>query len=84
LQASHSDDNQAHVKVIDSGIGMPDRIKDNLFTIDGKVGRKGTEGEPTAGLGLILVKEFVDKHKGSILISSTEHEGTEIEIVLPY
>ncbi len=83
LQAWYSDDHKAHIKVNDSGIGMPPRIKENLFTIDGKVGRKGTEGEPTAGLGLILVKEFVDKHKGSIQISSVENEGTEFEIILP-
>lgn len=83
ILASQAEDQKVYIKVIDTGIGMPPRIKENLFTIDGKVGRKGTEGEPTAGLGLILVKEFIDKHNGQIIIHSEENQGTEVEIVLP-
>ncbi|HRP02283.1 MAG TPA: PAS domain S-box protein [Candidatus Kapabacteria bacterium] len=70
-----------HVK--DSGIGMPTKIKDNLFKIDEKVSRPGTEDEPSTGLGLLLCKEFVEKNKGIIWVESEEGHGSTFFIQLP-
>jgi PAS domain S-box-containing protein len=60
------------VSVIDSGIGMSQEMINDLFRIDKKPNRKGTEGEPSSGLGLILCREFVEKHGGLIWVESTE------------
>ncbi|MBZ0242698.1 MAG: PAS domain-containing sensor histidine kinase, partial [Bacteroidales bacterium] len=71
------------ISITDNGIGMPDKIKNSLFKIDGKVGRKGTEGEATSGLGLILVKEFLEKQNGYIEVQSEENKGSTFTAYLP-
>lgn len=69
--------------VKDSGIGMPDSIKDNLFSISTKVSRPGTDKEPSTGLGLILCKELVEKHGGKISVESKEGAGSTFSFTLP-
>jgi len=44
----------------------------HLFKLDVQTNRKGTEGEPSSGLGLLLCKEFVEKHGGKIWVESIE------------
>jgi signal transduction histidine kinase len=58
------------ISVKDSGIGMTSELINKLFHIDTNVSRPGTDGEPSTGLGLILCKEFVDKHGGKIWVES--------------
>lgn len=69
--------------VADNGIGMPKTILKNLFKIDGKTGRKGTDDEATSGLGMILVKEFLEKQGGYIEVQSVENEGSKMTAYLP-
>ncbi len=69
-----------HIK--DEGIGIPDRMKPLLFESDPFIRRLGTEGEPTFGLGLTLVKQIVEDHKGHITFNS-DKSGTEFIISLP-
>ncbi|MBU2557703.1 MAG: PAS domain S-box protein [Bacteroidetes bacterium] len=83
IDAGDEDKQYSFLNIRDTGIGMPENIRKNLFIIDGKTGRKGTEGEATAGLGLILVKEFVEKHQGHIEVKSIENEGSSFKIFLP-
>ncbi len=71
------------IKITDDGIGMDqDTIKD-LFALDRKTISKGTTGESGSGLGMILVKEFVDAHKGTITIESEPEKGTTVILSLP-
>lgn len=70
-----------HVK--DSGIGIPHGILHGLFSIEEKTGRNGTEGESSTGLGLLLCKEFVEKHGGTIGVTSAEGEGSDFHISIP-
>lgn len=69
--------------VKDSGIGMDPAIKDNLFKIDKKISREGTDGEPSTGLGLLLTKEFVELHNGKIEIESAKGKGSTFYIYFP-
>ena len=71
------------ISVADSGIGMPEELRKKLFKIDEKVGRKGTDGEDSSGLGLLLCKEFVEKHSGKIRVESQEGTGSTFYFTLP-
>jgi PAS domain S-box-containing protein len=81
---SHAnDDKSIMVQIVDSGIGMkPDLLK-NLFHINGKTSRQGTEGETSTGLGLLLCKEFIEKHNGKIAVESEFEKGSIFSITLP-
>ncbi len=54
----------------DNGIGMPADLRNKLFKVAENVSRPGTNNEPSSGLGLILCKEFVEKHGGVIWAES--------------
>ncbi|NPD48121.1 sensor histidine kinase KdpD, partial [Lentimicrobium sp. S6] len=60
------------ISVSDTGIGIPkDRIE-KLFTLSESYSTKGTNNEEGTGLGLILCKEFIEKHGGKIWVESLE------------
>jgi signal transduction histidine kinase len=63
--------------VTDNGIGMNREIIDSLFRIDVKSNRPGTNGEISTGFGLLLCKEFVEKHGGTIWAESEEGKGSK-------
>ncbi len=67
----------------DEGRGIAEKDQEKVFKIDEKFTLEGTEGEKGSGLGLTLVKEIVDKHKGEIWFYSKVDEGTEFHITLP-
>ena len=60
----------------DNGIGINKETLEKLFKIDSKISRKGTEGELSTGLGLLLCKEYVDKHNGRIWTESEVGKGS--------
>lgn len=69
--------------VKDSGIGMTKYEVDNLFKIDKVLSKPGTEKETGSGLGLILCKEFVEKHGGKISVKSKVDQGSEFIFTIP-
>lgn len=71
------------IKVIDNGIGMPPEISKNLFKLDTPVGRQGTDGESSTGLGLILCNDFIKTHHGTITVESKEDKGSIFTIEFP-
>jgi signal transduction histidine kinase/ligand-binding sensor domain-containing protein len=76
-------DGYANIKVTDNGVGMRSDIKDKLFRIDSNYTTYGTKNEMGTGLGLILVKEFVEKHGGKIGVESEVGRGSEFHFTLP-
>ena len=84
LAAKINSDNCIGITIHDTGIGMNQAMIDNLFKIDIKTNRVGTEGEPSTGLGLLLCKEFVEKHKGKIWVESIVGVGTTFNCTLPF
>ncbi len=64
------------IAVADTGIGMSREMIDQLFRIDVQTSRRGTEGEPSTGLGLILCRDFIEKHGGTLRVESEENKGT--------
>lgn len=75
--------NHVEVSVIDNGTGMDDKTKNSLFNLAETKSKKGTSGEMGTGLGLILCKEFVLKHGGSIKVESQINKGTTISFTIP-
>lgn len=73
----------AEIAVEDSGVGITERTLNKLFKIDEKVGKKGTDGELSTGLGLLLCKEFVEKHGGKIWAESEEGKGSCFIFTVP-
>ncbi len=82
LSAKRTND-YLEISVKDTGIGISERMLSDLFQIDKMTGRTGTANEPSSGLGLLLCKEFVEKHNGNISVISEEGKGTEFVIRLP-
>ena len=75
--------NMIEVSVTDTGIGMEEAISKNLFINSHSTSASGTNNEKGTGLGLILVKDFVSQHNGSIRAESEFGKGTSIIFTLP-
>ncbi|MBV5315945.1 MAG: PAS domain-containing sensor histidine kinase [Prolixibacteraceae bacterium] len=76
-------DDSIEISVQDTGIGMNKGLVERLFRIHQQTSRMGTEGEPSTGLGLILCKDFVEKHGGEIWAESEEGKGSRFCFTIP-
>lgn len=70
------------IEVADTGLGMSDEEVQRLFKIDTHFTKLGTQNERGVGLGLVLVKEFVQFNKGSITVYSKQGHGSTFTIFL--
>lgn len=71
------DARQIIVSVADSGIGIPEKMQDNIFGMGKDNRRLGTEDEKGTGIGLFICKDLVEKNDGRIWLDhSEEHKGT--------
>jgi len=76
VEAISNNNHFIEMKVSDSGIGMPPELKSKLFLLSEKTSRPGTNGEMSTGLGLLLCKEFIEKHGGRIWVESEVGKGS--------
>jgi len=67
---------QVWIRVHDTGIGIPEAAQRDLFSVSDSYRIAGTAGEKGSGLGLVICKEFVEKHGGSIGLESVPGKGT--------
>ena len=72
------------IQITDSGIGISEENCSKLFQIGNSYKNTGTLGEEGSGLGLLLCKEFVEKHGGKIKIKSILGKGSTFSYTLPY
>ncbi len=72
------------IRVEDDGIGMDDSFQHSLFKLNEKTQRQGTRKEKGTGLGLILCKEFIEKNKGKIWVTSEAGKGSTFYFTLPH
>ncbi|MFH1050630.1 MAG: HAMP domain-containing sensor histidine kinase [bacterium] len=70
------------ISVTDNGIGMDEETLNKLFKIDEHQSSDGTAGEKGTGLGLILCKEFVEKHGGKVFVESEIGKGSTFSFTL--
>jgi len=71
------------ISVSDTGIGMNPEMVHDLFRFDVQTNRRGTENEPSSGLGLLLCKDFVEMNGGRIWVESEVDKGSTFSFTLP-
>lgn len=83
--ATHSGE-RVILSIIDSGIGMSEKLQQDIFDMRKTTSRIGTSGESGTGFGMPLVKKFIQSYGGTIEVFSKEekddpeHHGTEIRL----
>ena len=70
--------------ISDNGIGIEHENLIKLFDISQLHTSKGTENEKGTGLGLLLCKDFVEKHGGKIWVESEYGKGSVFYFTIPY
>jgi PAS domain S-box-containing protein len=76
-------DTENTIIISDSGIGMDSDTRSGLFTLGYHKSRKGTAGEQGTGFGLLICKDFMERHGGTIRVESTLNGGSTFYISLP-
>ncbi len=69
--------------VQDNGVGMTEEVQQNLFTKFTPSSATGTNNEQGSGLGLLLVRDFISQHGGSIYVESEVGSGTCFKFTIP-
>lgn len=80
--AEHNPTN-VQITVADNGVGISPEVIEKLFNLSHKITTEGTAKEKGTGLGLLLCKEFIDKHHGKIWVESTEGFGSKFMFTIP-
>jgi len=76
-------DDMIQIGVTDTGIGLSEKDISKLFRIDVQNSEIGTSKEKGTGLGLILCKEFVERHGGRIWVESEIGKGSKFNFLIP-
>lgn len=79
-------ENQAgylNISVKDTGCGIAEKDLPRLMQWDSRHTTKGTKNEKGSGVGLLLSREFVQQHKGTLSIESVYGEGTKVSFSIP-
>ena len=75
--------NDAYIKIIDNGMGIPEKDLSRIFERFYRVDKARTRALGGTGLGLSIAKEILDQNGGSIDIKSIPEKGTEVVIRIP-
>jgi PAS domain S-box-containing protein len=83
MLTSKTIDGFEEISITDTGIGIPEENIEDIFKLHSQASRRGTANERGTGLGLTLCKEFIEKHGGSIHVSSKVDSGTTFTFTIP-
>jgi signal transduction histidine kinase len=83
ISAREAENGFVEISIRDTGIGMDQELIGRLFRLNEQANRKGTEGEPSVGLGLLICKDFIGMHGGKLWVESREGEGSTFHFTLP-
>jgi len=76
-------DKNIEILIKDNGIGISQEKQEKLFQISSNNSSQGTENEKGTGLGLILCREFAEKHGGRISVKSEPEKGSTFTFSIP-
>ena len=80
-EEANFEDKKLKINIIDNGIGIPEEEVPKLFNSFYRGSNvKSIQG---TGLGLVVVKDFIELHGGTVTVKSKLNEGTNFEIILP-
>lgn len=68
------------LKIVDAGIGIPQKLQSEIFKKFTIAQRAGTNGEASTGLGLCFSKQCIEQHGGTIYFKSKEGQGSKFYI----
>jgi len=84
IVSAHRDlNNILSITMQDTGLGMSDEQIQKIYQWSERNSVTGTRDEKGTGIGLIICKEFVEKHGGQLKVESVQYKGTKITIELP-
>jgi len=83
IKSKKAANGMVEVSVSDTGVGIPEKDVRRLFKIEEKVSSKGTDGESSTGLGLLLCKDFIEKNGGKIWVECEKGKGTIFYFTIP-
>jgi len=70
------------VEIEDTGIGISNEDQKNIFSIDKKTNIANSSEKEKTGLGMVLIKEFIQKNGGNIWLDSEPNAGTVVKFTL--
>ena len=76
-------ENNVQIAISDTGIGISTKGIAQIWQLGSNYITPGTNQESGTGLGLVLCREFIEKHKGKILVDSEPGKGTTFTVILP-
>lgn len=82
IGAKPESENEILVFVTDSGTGMEENELDKLMNSNFHFSKPGTQNERGMGLGLLLVKDFVELNNGKLIIQSKPGLGSTFSFTL--
>jgi two-component system sensor histidine kinase/response regulator len=80
---SYLENDYVIVRISDTGIGISEEILKKIFVKNEHFTSRGTNMEQGSGLGLFIIKDFINKNHGKLEINSTPGNGTDILVYLP-
>ncbi|MCQ2252165.1 MAG: ATP-binding protein [Bacteroidales bacterium] len=80
---SQKTENETIITIEDNGVGMTEETRQKLMTVGKNKSTKGTAGETGSGMGLLISKEFIEKHHGKVEVASELGMGTTFTISFP-
>ncbi|MCW3785828.1 hybrid sensor histidine kinase/response regulator transcription factor [Plebeiibacterium sediminum] len=79
-----NNENQIRISVADNGPGIPQSEIDHVFDCFYQAKSVEESNIGGTGIGLAIVKEYVELHKGSVTIKNLERGGCRFDIILPF
>ncbi|HYQ58454.1 MAG TPA: two-component regulator propeller domain-containing protein [Draconibacterium sp.] len=83
LRSGETEKNFIPIGIQDNGIGIDPEKQEAIFSTGKEKPTVGTKGERGSGLGLVLCKEFMERHNGKIWVQSSPGEGSVFWVTLP-
>lgn len=83
VSATQISEKLTKISIKDTGVGIDSKNLKKIFRTDSTVTTPGTENERGTGLGLLLCKEMIERHGGTISVESDLGKGTTFYFTLP-